>query len=197
MALILSRLLCVVQVLGLFLCVDVRLGAQNGVKVHSLLFPGGGDFALDLMKRYGWAVTYEEPLYVREDKIPDYTFEYEYSIENGKPQEEPLVFLRRLASECASRGGPTFLIRERQGRFGKQWNVIAVGWRTASGILADQTALLDTVIDIRGRKDTLEHFLNEAFEQIGRASGHHVTLGHAPANVFRGVRPFSFMLNIE
>jgi hypothetical protein len=199
----------------LFAGVEVAAqGQAPAATVETLHFNGGramADTTEALQSKYALAITYEDPLFVAPSDMRDITaqvsrhpgdghrtfvpvgppFQFQFLVKDGKAEEGPLDLLRRMVTEYAAQGGPVFDVQERTGRFGKQWNVKPVRFRNAAGQLADQPALLDTVITIPMEKRSILYFMAEICQQLSQSSGHTVVLGNVPFHLDSGSIEFS------
>jgi hypothetical protein len=159
-----------------------------------------------LEKRYGFAITYEDPVYSNPSDLQDVTasvarsrsehpsrrkfalkegeIHFQYAIENGKPVEDTRSLIRRMLDEYAGLGNPKFDVQERATKFGPEWHVFPTEVRTVSGALVQTTALLDNIIYIPKQKRTYNEMFGEILEQVSNVSGYRIMLGYYPMNYF-------------
>jgi hypothetical protein len=155
-----------------------------------------------LERRYGLAITYEDPEYVYSSDLKDVTalvrkdgrsfprvivpkggpFQFQYLVKDGKPLEETTILIRRLLTECATLGGPVFDVQQRATTRGTEWHVIPVEVRDNQGRFVAKPALLDTPIFIPLEKRSALHVLSLICDELSRISAHRVGLGLVPMN---------------
>jgi hypothetical protein len=111
-------------------------------------------------------------------------FQFQYRVNNGKPQEDTKSLIRRMLTEYASLGGPVYDVQERATEHGTEWHVIPVKARNKGGDLVQQTALLDNIIYVPRENRGALDMLAEICQQLSILWGHRVGLGVAPFTAF-------------
>jgi putative peptidoglycan binding protein len=159
-----------------------------------------------LEKKYGLAITYEDPIYSHPSDIQDVTpllsirpvtstshrllvpkkatFRFQYVAGNGKPVEDTRSLIRRMLTEYSALGNPAFDVQERATKYGPEWHVFPTEVRTTSGSLLPQAALLDNIVNIPNQKRTYTKMLDEIIDQVSNLSGYRVMGGNFPVNAF-------------
>jgi hypothetical protein len=158
-----------------------------------------------LEKKYGYAITYEDPELTNPLDVKDATsevaakhagrtngkkilipkggaFQFHYHVENGKPQEDATTLLRRMVAEYGSLGHSIFTVQTRETKNKTEWHVVPTRARDESGLLAEQSALLDRIISIPRKERSALNMLSEICQQLTLVSGRHVGVGNVPIN---------------
>jgi hypothetical protein len=158
-----------------------------------------------LGKRYGFAITYEDPVYSHPmdlAPLPNVSplaagpvivprggaFHFQYLVENGKPREDTGTLIRRMLVEYAALGNPTFDLQERTIKPRPEWHVIPVKVRNKNGDFVRQTALLDNILYISKQKRTYDAMFEEIYGQLRALSGREIIGGLFPVNAFYAAR---------
>jgi len=163
-----------------------------------------------LEKKYGLAITYEDPVYANFSDLQDVTppvvgrpvvdtshrvfvpkggeFHFHYAVENGKPVEDTHSLLRRMLTEYAGVGKPAFEVQERTTKYWPEWHVFLTEVRATNGDVVPGAALLDNIINIPNRKRTYTEMFGEILEQVSIVSGYRVMVANYPMNYFYALR---------
>ncbi|MFB3916915.1 MAG: hypothetical protein ACE14M_09300 [Terriglobales bacterium] len=178
-----------------FLCIPTT--AQKFEKI-SINAPRPIAEAVEMLEqKYGWVITYEDPEYTYAADLKDVTaimagrralmsaepvdpnetilvpvggrFEFKYRIEDGKPEEEPLVFLRRMAAEYAAGapGWPLFQVEQR----GNKLHVFPLKARNRQGHFVQSRPILGRTISIPRETRSANQMFAQIIAETMRVSG--------------------------
>lgn len=162
---------------------------------------------LELEKKYGWVITYEDPRYVHESDIADVTLKVRRDLDKYKPGEAPKVLVPRggslefaydVASNTNLPADPALVVqklldaqaaRDNGGRFrletnGQIMHVIPTAIKNRAGELVHQESALDTIISLPSEKRTVLQKLESICAAISRAINIPVVLGTVPDHWF-------------
>ena len=114
------------------------------------------------------------------------SFQFQYAVKDGKPQEDIKSLLQRMLAEHAAQGGPVFNVQERavdRQKNGMEWHVVPVRFRNAGGQFVDQPTLLDNIITLQQGKRRILDIIEDMCQQLSQMSGRRVGIGSIPLNV--------------
>ena len=187
-----------------------RLQREN-IRVEKLTVDDGrpvAEAAAELEKRYGWVITYEDPIYVNDRQIADVTLQVRRDLDKYKPGEAPKVLVPKAGKLSISfnvqsdTGRPVnaapAIVRQLlnsndcagyAGRFrlkmnGEIMHIIPTAYKSKSGALVRQQAVFDSVITIPSQDRTVLQSLELLCDAISRPTVVKVVLGTIPQNLF-------------
>jgi len=184
---------------------------RENIRVEKLTVDYGrpvAEAAAELEKRYGWVITYEDPIYVNDSEIADVTLQVRRDLDKYKPGEAPKVLVPKagklsISLNVQSHTGkpvnaPEAVVRQLlnsnnragyAGRFrlkmnGEIMHIIPTAYKSKSGALVRQQAVFDSVITIPSQDRTVLQSLELLCDAISRSTGVKVVLGTIPDNLF-------------
>jgi len=108
------------------------------------------------------------------------TFDYDVIVDTNRPSDQMLVVQRLLAARAESGNSATFRIEKAEDVV----HVIPNTVKDASGKLASNKSLLDTVITLPSKERTGLQTLEDLCEAISKANQLHVVVGTIPSGMF-------------
>jgi len=167
----------------------------------------------ELEAKYGWVITYEDPLYVHPSETSDVTAQVRKDLAKFRPGEAPRVLIpaggslaitydvsadtkvpvdrdavvRKVLDANQTPGGVSRFRLERE-KGSEMLHAIPTVTKTAAGVFAQHTAVLDAVISIsQGDRSSLQT-LQAICEAVSQATGTQVVLGTVPIGPFMNHR---------
>lgn len=164
--------------------------------------------AWELENRYGWAITYEDPIYMHSSEVVDVTTQVRRDLDRYKPGEAPKVFVPkggglsitfRVDSHTGRPvGSPESLMQQvldantaagYSGRFRLQSkggivHVIPTAYKEKSGALVPYQSVLDSIITIPSQERTALQSLDLLCDALSRIAKTKVSLGTIDPNLF-------------
>jgi hypothetical protein len=187
-----------------------RRGTQQGVNRKILSVESGRPVAeaiKSLEDRYGWVITYEDPLYVNDAEIIDVTdsvsrepektrngqgvrvlvpkggtvaIEYDEPSDTKQP-DNPSAIVQQLLDAHAAKG---FAGRFRLELAGRAIHVIPTAYTNKLGQLVPQEPVLDAAITLPVAKRSGLQTLQAICDSVSQASGTSVVVATVPTNLF-------------
>jgi hypothetical protein len=149
----------------------------------------------DLEARYGWVVTYEDPIFQHPDELQDVTTSVRKDYDTTKPHvivprggpftfawplsSTPPAILENLLRAYRASGHPGVF---RLANTGATFHVIPVRSRRADGVDQELPAVLDALISVPPGSRTAHELLLAIAERVSRATDVPVGLGSYPLN---------------
>jgi hypothetical protein len=160
-----------------------------------------------LEQRHGWAVTYEDPLYVHPSELVDVTLEVRRDLDKYKPGEAPKVFVpkggdvafeyniepatkqpadsavvvQQLLNAYAQTGHPGIF---RLDRDGQRIHIIPIASKEKNGVLATHRSAFDAVITLPAQKRDGLQLLDAFCAAVSAATKTPVVVGAVPMTQF-------------
>jgi hypothetical protein len=156
-----------------------------------------------LEKRHGWAITYEDPLYVNDSELIDVTLEVRRDLDKYKPGEAPKVLVpkggdlafeydveqatdpaavvQQLLDAYARTGHPGVF---RLDRNGQRIHIVPIASKEKNGVLAAHQSVFDAVITLPVQKRNGWQLVEAFCEAVSAASNIRVVVGSVPINQF-------------
>jgi hypothetical protein len=168
--------------------------------------------AWQLEKRYGWVITYEDPIYVYSSEIVDVTTQISRNLDQYKPGEAPKVFVPKggelsidlnLNSETGRPvDSPESVMQQvldanteagYAGRFrlesdGQILHIIPTAYRDRFGALLPQQSVLDSIITIPSQERSDLQSLELLRDEVGRITRTKIGFGTFDPNLFANSR---------
>ena len=168
--------------------------------------------AWQLEKRYGWVITYEDPIYIHSSEIVDVTTQVRRDLDQYKPGEAPKVFVPKggelsinlnLNSETGRPvNSPESVMQQildanteagYAGRFrlesdGQILHIIPTAYRDRFGALVPQQSVLDSIITIPSQERSGLQSLELLCHEVGRITRTKISLGTIDPNLFANSR---------
>lgn len=158
-----------------------------------------------LERRYGWAISYEDPAYLYLGDMKDVSREVRKAQVEGKPKVfvprggvfnvqyatvsdatlDPIVVLRRVLSDYHGAGFPG---RFRILRDGEMLHVAPVGAKDRLGVTQSARSILDSRISIASQDRSALTMVSEIAKAVARISGSEVNVGMVPANLLNSAK---------
>jgi hypothetical protein len=168
--------------------------------------------AIEMMEgKYGWVITYEDPLYVHDSDIADtklnirkdlnnyksgettkflaprggaLEFTYDVASDTNLPADPAMVVQKLLDAQAASGNGGRFRLETN----GQIMHVIPAAIKNSAGELVHQESALDAIISLPQGETTVLQKLESLCAAISRAINIPVELGTVPDHWFRQIR---------
>jgi hypothetical protein len=161
---------------------------------------------LELQEKYGWVITYEDPLYVHDSEIDDVTLKVRKDLDKYKPGEAPKVLVPKggslefkynvmsdtnlpdnpamvvqklLDAQAASVNGGRFRLETR----GQIMHVIPTAIKNSAGVIVSQESVLDAIISLPSGDGTVLQKLRSICTAISRTTNITVKLGTIPTGL--------------
>lgn len=160
-----------------------------------------------LEKRHGWAITYEDPLYVHESELRDVTLQVRRDLDKYKPGQAPKVFVptggdlafeynidpatkqpgdsaavvQQLLDAYARTGHPGVFVLDRTGQ---RVHIIPIASKKENGVLTAYQSALETVITLPAQKRNGLQLIEAFCQAVSAASKTRVVVGAVPLNQF-------------
>ena len=158
-----------------------------------------------LEKRHGWAITYEDPLYVYESELRDVTLEVRRDLNKYKPGQAPRVFVPRggdLAFEynidpaTKQPGDSAAVVQQlldayartghpgvfRLDRTEQRVHIIPIASKNENGVLTPHQSALEAVITLAAQKRNGLQLIEAFCQVVSAASKTRVVVGSVPLN---------------
>jgi len=165
--------------------------------------------AWELEKRYGWVITYEDPIYVNGSEINDVTLQVRRDLDKYKPGEAPKVLVPRggslaitfnLTSDDNNPVHPESVVQKlleangaagNGGSFrlevsGPLVHVIPTAYKNITGTLVPLQPVLDSLISIPAEERTGIQSLKALCAAVSEVTQTKVVVGTVDRNLFAG-----------
>lgn len=173
----------------------------------------------ELESKYGWVITYEDPLYVHPSETADVTAQVRKDVGKFRNGEAPRVLIpsggslaitydvmsdtklpvdrdaviRKVLNANQSGGVARFRLEREKGS--EMLHAIATVNKNASGALVPHTAVLDAVISVSQGDRTSLQTLEAICEAVSGATGTQVVVGTVPIGLFMNHRDNEVVVN--
>src|SRR5258705_4950464 len=202
------------------LTVAVVIGAPRRMSISSVQVAGTehlsvnngrpvAEAAWELEKRYGWVITYEDPIYVHGSEINDVTLQVRRDLDKYKPGQAPKVLVPKggslaitfkLTSDDNTPVRPESVVQKllevngaagNGGSFrlevsGPIVHVIPTAYKNSAGTLVPLQPVLDSLISIPAEERTGMQSLEALCAAVSEVTQTKVVVGTADVNLFAG-----------
>ena len=165
-----------------------------------------------LEKKYGWIVTYEDPIYINSNEIADVTLQVRRDLDQYKPGEAPKVFIPKggelsisfyLNPDTGRPVEPPETVVQRlldansavgyAGKFRLESNrrvmhIIPTGYKDISGAVISHPSILDSIITIPAQERTGLQSLELLCDAVSLSARMKMRLGTLDRNLFGNSR---------